>query len=393
MKSSSKYCVRDVFAQLSEAEVLGDAETVRRLTALLSSRDSIPAKVLIFHEDTRPGYFGTFTKPSAVVGPRTPFAKDAVAFDYGYDSSEDWEEEGGGDDLMSLDASGDEEQSDVGSELDDWLVDDEEVVAPGTPLSERGGSPTVAPMPASLPGPSSFVKRKSGGGSEKKESKKRKVLPLVPFAKGPCWEDRVGACEYEPFAAYRIQLFNGKIMKFLNDSELSCTDLRYLDTPFPIDPFTFISTPVVEEQPSPSKTKGFVVPPLPTRIVQSSLSETPSQPLISTNQIDVTPGSSTLTTVLNLVPKRKAANVAPPKTPFPDTLLPFLTDKITQLATGNLVWLIESLYQELKVHKVKKNAIEAKVREVGEKCPMKRIWIVKDNVKVRRQLFRHRDPI
>jgi len=29
---------------------------------------------------------------------------------------------------------------------------------------------------------------------------------------------------------------------------------------------------------------------------------------------------------------------------------------------------------------VKKNAIEAKVKEVGEKCPVKKIWKVKEEV-------------
>lgn len=36
----------------------------------------------------------------------------------------------------------------------------------------------------------------------------------------------------------------------------------------------------------------------------------------------------------------------------------------------------------MKVHKVKKNAIEAKVREVGEKCKEKKVWIVKPAVPV-----------
>lgn len=73
------------------------------------------------------------------------------------------------------------------------------------------------------------------------------------------------------------------------------------------------------------------------------------------------------------------------KTPFPDALMPFLADKVTTLATGNLTWLIESLYQDLKAHKVKKVSIEAKVREVVEKCPEKKIWVVKNDVLVRKQ--------
>lgn len=59
-----------------------------------------------------------------------------------------------------------------------------------------------------------------------------------------------------------------------------------------------------------------------------------------------------------------------------------LAETIEKLATGNLTWIIENLYRDLKAHKVKKNAIEAKVKEVGEKCPIKKIWKVKDDVLV-----------
>lgn len=44
------------------------------------------------------------------------------------------------------------------------------------------------------------------------------------------------------------------------------------------------------------------------------------------------------------------------------------------------------MYQDLKTHKVKKNAIEAKVKEVGEKCSVKKIWKVKDEVLVSKRL-------
>ena len=80
--------------------------------------------------------------------------------------------------------------------------------------------------------------------------------------------------------------------------------------------------------------------------------------------------------------KRKIVAPLMPKTPFPDALLPFLADKIASLATGNLTWLIESLYQDLKGHKVKKVAIEAKVREIAEKCSIKKVWTVKDDILV-----------
>ena len=193
-------------AQLSEAEVLGDDVAVRHILSLLRSREEIPAKVFIFREDTRPGYFGTFTKSSSVVGPRTPFAKDAVAFDYSYDSGEEWEEEGAGDDLMSADGSGDEVDSDADSELDDWLVDDDDEIAdPGTPLSERLASPNITGPPP----PKRKVAPTATDAAAEKKLKKRKVVPLVAFTKGPCWENTIGHCEYEPFGSYRIHLLNG----------------------------------------------------------------------------------------------------------------------------------------------------------------------------------------
>jgi phosphoserine phosphatase len=60
-----------------------------------------------------------------------------------------------------------------------------------------------------------------------------------------------------------------------------------------------------------------------------------------------------------------------------------LISKITDLATSNITFLVESIYQDLRVHKVKKNAIETKVREVGEKCKERKVWIVKPGVAVR----------
>lgn len=39
---------------------------------------------------------GTFSKKSAVIGPRRPFAMDTEVFNYDYDSGADWEDEGEG---------------------------------------------------------------------------------------------------------------------------------------------------------------------------------------------------------------------------------------------------------------------------------------------------------
>jgi len=87
--------------RLSEAEVSGDTAAVRALSHL-QDRTRIPAKVFIFHEDERPGYFGTFTEGSRLVKPHRPFARDDIALGYTYDSGAEWgeEDEGGGDDVL-----------------------------------------------------------------------------------------------------------------------------------------------------------------------------------------------------------------------------------------------------------------------------------------------------
>jgi len=66
-----------------------------------------------------------------------------------------------------------------------------------------------------------------------------------------------------------------------------------------------------------------------------------------------------------------------PKSLFPEVHTQLLLDRITQLQASSITALVESIHLELREHKVKKNAIENKVREVGEKCKEKRVWVIK----------------
>jgi len=134
--------------------------------------------------------------------------------------------------------------------------------------------------------------------------------------------------------------------------------LSAADTPYPIDPFTFVSGTVEESQQRNPEPK-FAVPHLPNRMSGNSVAE------------------SSAATAQALANKRTAAT-STPKTTFPDAHIPLLLEKITNLATANLTFIVESIHQELRVHKVKKNAIEAKVREVAEKSKEKKIWVVND---------------
>ncbi|KAK0503100.1 chromatin assembly factor 1 subunit A-domain-containing protein [Armillaria luteobubalina] len=336
-KAYSSISVRDLVTQLSEAEVTGDTGLVRDLLAKLSDRAVVPAKVFIFVDDARPGYFGTWTRSSKTIGPRTPFHRDTLEFDYAYDSGEEWDEEppGEADDVVD-DEDEEGEAEDPDSDMDDWLVDDDDE-EPGTPLEDREVS--------FQPDAPRVSKRKPEAAENKPPKKRKMVVPLVPYAKGPYWEDVIGECPYEAFKPYRIRLFN--------------------DTPFPINPFTFCSTPRRTPSTSAAVSKhddrGFAVPLVPDRPSMAQESST----VVVQPPAFVPKGS---------VPKKAAP---PPKTVFPEAHLPLLLSKINTLQTTNLTFLVEAIYQELRGYKVKKNAIEAKVREVGEKNKDTKFWKVK----------------
>ncbi|KAH9854026.1 hypothetical protein C2E23DRAFT_819256 [Lenzites betulinus] len=356
--------VRGLMTQLNEAEVAGDDNEVRRLLALLRSRRALPAKAIVFTEDARPGYFGTFTRSSREVGPRTPFARDVVAVDYGYDSGAEWAEEDAGEADDVVEGDGEDEDPDDGdpdSDLDSWLVDDDEVEDPGTPIEERPGTPEFEFPPA--PQPAKRKKEKEKEREAEKErggaSKKRRVVvPLVPFSKGPEWENVLGKCRYKPFKQYQIQLFN--------------------DTPFPIDPFTFVSQPVEKasaEHHAQHTADGFVIPALPPHIAKSS-----SSIASSGSAAGPSPSSSSTSLAGPSTPSTKRGGLTP-KTAFPDAHIPHLLARIDALETSSLHCIVETVYRELQAHRVKKNAIEAKVREVGEKSKERKVWIVRPEVK------------
>lgn len=69
------------------------------------------AKLLQFHTDVRPAYFGTWRKESVAVRARRPLGLDKELFDYEVDSADEWEEEepgesvDSGDEVMKLGSS------------------------------------------------------------------------------------------------------------------------------------------------------------------------------------------------------------------------------------------------------------------------------------------------
>ena len=195
--------MRDLVAQLSEAEISGNDDLVRSILAKLNDRELVPAKAFCFHTDARPGYYGTWTRSSRIIGPRRPFAKDTLVFDYSYDSGEEWEEEPVGEDVVEDGDDDDGEAEEPDSDLDSWLVDDDEEPADLAALRDS------SPPPLDLLAPPQ-IKRKTEDGERKIGKKRKVVVPLVPFTKGPMFETTIGKCEYEPFKPYTIQFFNGE---------------------------------------------------------------------------------------------------------------------------------------------------------------------------------------
>ncbi|KAF4576838.1 hypothetical protein EYR36_004818 [Pleurotus pulmonarius] len=328
--------VRDVMQQLTEAEVAGDDVMVRSVLAKLRDRKLFPAKVLIFTDDLRPGYFGTWTRSSRLIGPRTPLVRDMAILDYSNDSGEEWEDENANDADDVNDDAEEDDDSEADSDLESWLVEDEDedqVMPPDVDDPFALDVPMLAPPP----------KRKATEEPAKKKlAKKRKVVvPLVPFCKGPCWEDTIGHCESDILKPYRIQLFN--------------------DCPFPIDPFTFVSTGA-EDKASTTQAAG--------------KTEVPTAPDTSTTTSTTMPPPP-----LPSAPTVKRTGAAhKPKTPFPDIHLPFLLSKIDSLHAPTVTYLVEEIYKELRSRNVRKNSIEVKVREVAERCREKKYWVVKSGI-------------
>ncbi|PPQ77583.1 hypothetical protein CVT25_011375 [Psilocybe cyanescens] len=344
----SPVSVRDLLSQLSEAEISGNDDLVRSILTKLGDRELLLAKAFCFHTDARPGYFGTWTRSSRIIGPRTPFAKDTLVFDYAYDSGEEWEEEPVGEDVVE---DGDDEDGDADepdSDLDSWLVDDDD--EPNLALLAHESSP-----PPLLDFPVTGSSKRKAEDGERKIGKKRKVVvPLVPFAKGPIFETTIGQCEYDPFKPYAIQLFN--------------------DTPLTIDPFTFVSTCIEDYRARHTGATTaihettFAVPALPPRLTSITNTTTGSA---------VADFSSNLPTTVSQVPKKAPAAS---KSTFPEIYMPVLVAKFAQIQASSISALVESIHLELREHKVKKSAIEAKVREMGEKCKEKKVWILKPTI-------------
>ncbi|XP_049588216.1 chromatin assembly factor 1 subunit A isoform X1 [Syngnathus scovelli] len=138
-----------------------------------------PMKLLLFRENHRPAYWGTWRKKSLHISPRCPLRKDTDLLDYEVDSDEEWEEEEPGESLSHSEG----EDEDEGGEDDD---DNDGFFVPHGYLSDDEGA----------------LEEVDGGDLEKQKlqqrlkareweelmSTKNKMKVLHPVVRGCLWE-------------------------------------------------------------------------------------------------------------------------------------------------------------------------------------------------------------
>uniref|UniRef100_A0AAY4E644 Chromatin assembly factor 1 subunit A n=1 Tax=Denticeps clupeoides TaxID=299321 RepID=A0AAY4E644_9TELE len=79
-------------------------------------------KLLQFHENYRPAYWGTWSKKSCSISPRCPLSQDKKLLDYEVDSDEEWEEEEPGESLSHSEGDDDDEVGDDDDDDDGFFV-------------------------------------------------------------------------------------------------------------------------------------------------------------------------------------------------------------------------------------------------------------------------------
>ncbi|XP_051232040.1 chromatin assembly factor 1 subunit A isoform X2 [Dicentrarchus labrax] len=151
-----------------------------------------PMKLLQFHENYRPAYWGTWSKKSSHISPRCPLKQDKDLFDYEVDSDEEWEEEEPGESLSH--SEGEDEEEGGGDDDDDdgffvphgYLSDDE-----GALEEEEGGDLEKQKLRQKL----------KAREWDELMSTKKKMKVLEPVVKGCVWEgEGPGSQFFQPYA-------------------------------------------------------------------------------------------------------------------------------------------------------------------------------------------------
>ncbi|GAA5923871.1 hypothetical protein JCM3775_005536 [Rhodotorula graminis] len=381
--------VRQCVVAINDSTLTSSDTTV--YYSLLEDRSKVRVKLFKFHSDVRPGYVGTWTKTSHVVGPRTPFARETALLNYAVDSDDEWEEEVDDPDAEDVGSDGgarsDEEGGAAGtgaeSEADSWLADDDEIEyeagydadgdiamldAEGRGIGGDDDDIIVVESEKERRQRERDAKKKKVERERKKKEREAKRGPMLPVAKGLCWQQDVGTVEDVVFEPMRIQ--------FLNDAASG------------LNPFTWVSKPATtpaassgapaSSMPSSTKAKGKenVALAAATPAASSTLSSTAVAPASTTKANSITPATTAPSdgAVNTLKAKR-----APPKMPFPAEHLARFVRHVHGSTKSRMV-LVELFVDQMKDEGVviNKNTVDAKFRDLGTKKVKGKLQVSED---------------
>ncbi|TDH69800.1 hypothetical protein CCR75_007268 [Bremia lactucae] len=173
-----------VVSILSSLKKKHDADSVSHGWSARRQRDHTRGvmKLLQFHENNRPAYYGTYsTQTSVFRGGRRPFAQSSK-LDYSVDSDDEWEEDEPGESLSDDEIDGEESDEDHLDYGDQWLAYEDEVDYMDGVESEEDAMDRVD-------GSLSPSKHKLPSQLLKKRVKVKSVKPakLEPQIVGPFW--------------------------------------------------------------------------------------------------------------------------------------------------------------------------------------------------------------
>uniref|UniRef100_A0A2A4K782 Chromatin assembly factor 1 subunit A dimerization domain-containing protein n=1 Tax=Heliothis virescens TaxID=7102 RepID=A0A2A4K782_HELVI len=195
----------DVMIVEDELPMPDDAGEI--LTCESVQREKLRPKLLSFHENRRPPYWGTWRKKSASVKPRRPFGQDEKQLDYEVDSDEEWEEEQEGESIDGSAAGSDDEQ-----DADEYEVDNE-VFVPHGYLSDEEATMDEDDM-LSL-SPEAQKQRLKHLEDEFESEMKKPTEKLKPRMYGLLWETADGGKPEKCVDA--LWNYFGKLSMIMND--------------------------------------------------------------------------------------------------------------------------------------------------------------------------------
>uniref|UniRef100_A0A914V1J3 Chromatin assembly factor 1 subunit A n=1 Tax=Plectus sambesii TaxID=2011161 RepID=A0A914V1J3_9BILA len=197
---------RLVGSRQSETTVVSkDDGDVRALNSPDTVGPRMKAKLIQFHDNCRPPYYGTWRKKSVFITGRRPYGQDKQ-LDYDVDSDEEWEDEP--EDAEDCNSDDEDEAPQDGKEDPDEDDDDGFFVEHGYLSDGEGVSDEDDQCQDAETRRARMAAKAEAWKTDVRMEKERKSKKLLPFIIGPCWNyallDHQLAAKLRPFKALRI---------------------------------------------------------------------------------------------------------------------------------------------------------------------------------------------